>query len=166
MPFGKNSCLTALKHFPRWHQLACTSLTESAQVFAQFCCSYLLPGCLINALHFLSQPSVLYLLPSSPIHPEEASGPEGRRTRPGTAVAHLGTKATWIKYGANWDKRRTPEKWFPWLSSGTISLNNFVKILVYTGFCVDAENGLSEPQCGEFDVFCIAFSKVLYCIES
>ena len=75
MPFGKNSCLTALRHFPRWHQLACTSLTQSAQVFAQFCCSYLLPGCLINALHFLSQPSVLYLLPSSPIHPEVDNGP-------------------------------------------------------------------------------------------
>ena len=28
---------TALRHFPRWHQLACISLTESAQVFVQFC---------------------------------------------------------------------------------------------------------------------------------
>ena len=31
MPFGKNSCLTALRHFPRWHQLACISSTEPAQ---------------------------------------------------------------------------------------------------------------------------------------
>ena len=36
----------------------------------------------------------------------------------------------------------------------------------WTGFCVDAENGLSESQSDEFDVFCIALSKVLYCIES
>ena len=36
---------------------------------------------------------------------------------------------------------------------------------LWSGFCVDAENGLSEPQ-GEFDVFCIVFSKVLCILES
>ena len=114
MPFRKNSCLTALRHFPRWHQLACTSLTESAQVFAQFCCSYLLPGCLINALHFLSQPSVLYLLPSSPIHPAEANGPGELRSpqdRCGVGTLSLlesSYAASPLKYGAIWNKRRTP----------------------------------------------------------
>ena len=44
-------------------------------------------------------------------------------------------------------------------------LKNFVQILDWTGFCVDAENGLSEPQSGEFDVSCIAFSKVLCMLE-
>ena len=48
-----------------------------------------------------------------------------------------------IKYGANWDKKL--RQGFPQISSGTISLNNFVKILVCTDFCVDTENGLSAP---------------------
>ena len=118
MPFGKNSCLTALRHFPRWHQLACTSLTESAQVFAQFCCSYLLPGCLINALHFLSQPSVLYLLPSSPIHPEVDNGPGELRSpqdRCGVGTLSLlesSYAASPLKYGAGWKKEELQEKDF------------------------------------------------------
>ena len=49
-----------------------------------------------------------------------------------------------IKYGAIWKKEKLRQG-FPQISSGIISLNNFVKILVCTGFCVDTENGLSEP---------------------
>lgn len=51
------------------------------------------------------------------------------------------------------------------LFSDAVSLNNFVKVLHWTGFCVDPENGLSESQRDEFDVFWIVFSKVLFSIE-
>ena len=51
---------------------------------------------------------------------------------------------------------------FLWLSSGADSPEELRQGSWQTGFCVDAENGLSEPRSGEFDVFCIAFSKVLY----
>ena len=126
MPFGKNSHLTVLRHFPRWHQLAFTSLTESAQVFALFCCSYLLPGWLINALCLLPQLSVINAASSSPIHPEKANGPEGRKPAPGTAAA---SPLTRIKYGAEWKKRRTPGEGFPWVSSGAAPLKRFVQVL-------------------------------------
>ena len=141
MPFGKNSCLTALRHFPRWHQLACTSLTESAQVFAQFCCSYLLPGCLINALHFLSQPSVLYLLPSSPIHPEVDNGPGELRSpqdRCGVGTLSLlesSYAASPLKYGARWKKEELQRKIFrsifwcclPWRVSFRFLMDRFLR---------------------------------------
>ena len=132
MPFGKNSHLTVLRHFPRWHQLAFTSLTESAQAFALFCCSYLLPGWLINALCLLPQLSVINAASSSPIHPEKANGPEGAGTRPGTAAA---SPLTRIKYGAEWKKRRTPAKdfrdyslvLFPWRTSYRFLMDRFLR---------------------------------------
>ena len=85
-------------------------------------CSILLfissPGCLINALHFLSQPSVLYLLPSSPIHPEVDNGPGELRSpqdRCGVGTLSLlesSYAASPLKYGAGWKKEELPEKDF------------------------------------------------------
>ena len=171
MPFGKNSCLTALRHFPRWHQLACTSLTESAQVFAQFCCSYLLPGCLINALHFLSQPSVLYLLPSSPIHPEVDNGPGELRSpqdRYGVGTLSLlesSYAASPLKYGARWKKRRTPAKDFQEYLLVLSPLKSFVQVLNGQVFALMQKTDCLSRKAASLTFFCIAFSKVLCMLE-
>ena len=120
MPFGKNSHLTVLRHFPRWHQLACTSLTESAQVFAQFCCSYLLSGCLINALYSLPQPSALISIVFFS-HPP--------RTRSHASRAVAASPLAPLKYGANWEKRRTPGKDFHEYLLVLSPLKSFVQVL-------------------------------------
>ena len=131
MPFGKNSCLTALRHFPRWHQLACASLNgicagicsillfiSSPKLTSPYFCFFHSLLVLTNSVH----------LPSAP-----------KRLTVRARFARLWT-ASPLTYGARWNKRRTPGEGFPWLSSGTVSLNNFVKILVCTGFCVDTES--------------------------
>ena len=142
------------------------------QVFAQFCCSYLLPGCLINALHFLSQPSVLYLLHSSPIHPAEANGPGELRSpqdRCGVGTLSLlesSYAASPLKYGARWDKRRTPGEGFSGLFSGIGSLKNFVQILDRQVFALIQKTDCLSRQAASLTFSCIAFSKVLCILES
>ena len=135
MPFGKNSHLTVLRHFPRWHQLACTSLTESAQVFALFCCSYLLPGWLINALCLLPQLSVINAASTSPIHPETFTARSASLPDHTLRVLPAAPPLTRIKYGASWDKRRTPAKdfrdyslvLFPWRASCRFLIDRFLR---------------------------------------
>ena len=134
MPFGKNSCLTALRHFPRWHQLACASLNG---ICAGIC----------SILLFISSPKLTaqYIIPFftafwfkiysfSPIHPEEANGPDTKAAQDLSPYWRVPVPPNSVKYGAGWDKRRTSAKDFhdyllvlsPWITS-----SRFLSIQVF-----------------------------------
>ena len=125
MPFGKNSCLTALRHFPRWHQLACASLNgicagicsillfiSSPKLTSPYFCFFHSLLVLTNSVH----------LPSAP-----------KRLTVRARFARLWT-ASPLTYGARWNKRRTSAKDFhgyllvlsPWITS-----SRFLSIQVF-----------------------------------
>ena len=71
-----------------------------------------------------------------------------------------------IKYGEFWNKIKLREDGFSGLFSGTVSLKNFVQILDRQVFALIQKTDCLSRQAASLTFSCIAFSKVLYILES
>ena len=104
---------SVFKQCPWWQQLTQISSTESAQASGQSCCSYPWHQAVPSIL-YISCRSLLSFnrFCSSPIHPEEANGPDTKAAQDLSPYWRVPVPLASVKYGARWNKRRTPAKDF------------------------------------------------------